>query len=95
MTDQSAQAILWLTEKKGLSVNQIARQMNMTPGGVRNALTRAQSASAPRASRVSPAVQSPRNITGLEVVSRDPCVGCGVRADHHAEFGCKRWRTGL
>lgn len=23
---------------------------------------------------------------------RDPCVKCGVRADHHAQFGCKRWR---
>lgn len=22
---------------------------------------------------------------------RDPCVRCGVRADRHAEFGCKRW----
>lgn len=25
---------------------------------------------------------------------RDPCVKCGVRADRHAEFGCKRWRGG-
>ena len=25
-------------------------------------------------------------------VSRDPCTFCGVRADKHAEFGCKRWR---
>lgn len=23
---------------------------------------------------------------------RDPCPKCGVRADLHAEFGCKRWR---
>lgn len=23
---------------------------------------------------------------------RDPCVRCGVRADKHDEFGCKRWR---
>lgn len=23
---------------------------------------------------------------------REPCVACGVRADRHVEFGCKRWR---
>lgn len=25
---------------------------------------------------------------------RDPCVRCGVRADRHAQFGCKRWASG-
>lgn len=24
---------------------------------------------------------------------RDPCGFCGVRADRHKEFGCKRWRV--
>ncbi len=24
---------------------------------------------------------------------RDPCGFCGVRADMHDEFGCKRWRV--
>lgn len=26
-------------------------------------------------------------------VRRDPCPKCGVRADKHGEFGCKRWRV--
>lgn len=25
-------------------------------------------------------------------VFRDPCGGCGVRADTHDEHGCKRWK---
>jgi hypothetical protein len=29
---------------------------------------------------------------GCTFVLRDPCLRCGVRADLHAELGCKRWR---
>jgi hypothetical protein len=34
------------------------------------------------------------NEEGLEErrALRDPCTFCGVRADHHEQFGCKRWR---
>lgn len=27
------------------------------------------------------------------IQDRDPCPKCGVRADKHREFGCKRWRA--
>lgn len=28
----------------------------------------------------------------LPAIDRDPCMGCGVRADRHDDSGCRRWR---
>lgn len=96
MTDQSAEAVLWLTENKDMSVNQIARQMNMTPGAVRNALVRAQKAREPRTQRIAGAGYEQRRLDPpnrlIQRVDRDPCGRCNTRQDVHDELGCKRWR---
>lgn len=89
--DQTAEAVLWLTEKKGMSLRQIARQMGLTPDGAKSALRRARSG---REMTARSGAASPFDATRTPAIpeKRDPCVGCGVRYDRHDELGCKRWR---
>lgn len=83
-----------LYEVERLPVGEIARRLNITPGGVSNALRRAGIPSAnPKRPRA--AVRPPkekRREPDPHGTPRDPCSFCGVRPEHHAEFGCKRWR---
>lgn len=95
MTDQTAEACRWMSVEKGMSNQEIAARMNMTASAVANALRRA--GVLPKLQRSGAYVSGPGIRTGeapkpILIDQRDPCGFCGVRADVHDEFGCKRWR---
>lgn len=96
LLDSTAEAARWLHVEKGLSNQEIAQQMNMTASAVANALRRA--GVLPQLQRSGAYVTGAGTRTGeapkpILIDARDPCGFCGVRADVHAEFGCKRWRA--
>lgn len=95
LLDSTAEAARWLHVEKGLSNQEIAKQMNMTASAVANALRRA--GVLPKLQRSGAYVSGPGIRTGeapkpILINQRDPCGFCGVRADVHGKFGCKRWR---
>lgn len=98
---QTTEAILWLSDEKGLSDREIATRLNITPKYVSEILLpiRRERGEAPDRTRVVGAVRNSalRDRTGdtFNFVDRDPCGRCGVRKDVHDEFGCKRWRVSL
>jgi hypothetical protein len=94
MTDQTAEACRWMRVEKGLSNQEIAGRMNMTPWAVANALRRA--GVLPPRKRSGIHASGPGSRTGevpnpILIDQRDPCCRCGVRADVHDELGCARW----
>lgn len=96
--EQTTEAILWLSDEKGLSDREIASRLNVTEKYVSGIMLpiRRERGEAPDRTRVVGAVRSSalRDRTGdtFAFVDRDPCFQCGVRKDVHDELGCGRWR---
>lgn len=96
--EQTTEAILWMSDEKGLSDREIAARLNVTEKYVSGILLpiRRERGEAPATARVVAAVRNSalRDRTGdtFTFVDRDPCQRCGVRKDVHDEFGCRRWR---
>ena len=100
--DATAEAVRWLHDEKKLPIKQIAEQLNIAPKSVNAALLRDRKRSGmdPRAGhRESDAGGANKRREAIDesvidnAVDRTPCVRCGTRRDHHAEFGCKSWRA--
>lgn len=97
--DETLEAILFLSDKKGLSDREVAERLNVTERYIRDMMLpiRRERGEAPDRTRVVAAVKNAalrdRTMDTFTFADRDPCFRCGVRKDRHDDAGCGRFRS--